>query len=43
MSETQHWLDKVKTQTDKQQAENKKFLLSLKKKNPRNSLTVEQK
>ncbi len=35
MSETQHWLDKVKTQTDKQQAENKKFLLSLKKKNPR--------
>lgn len=35
MSETVNWLDKVKTQTDKQQAENKKFLLSLKKKNPR--------
>jgi hypothetical protein len=35
MSETQHWLDKVKSQTDKQQTENRKFLLSLKKKNPR--------
>ena len=35
MNETESWLDKVKAQTDKQQAENKKFLLSLKKKNPR--------
>ena len=35
MSETTNWLDKVRSQTDKQQTENRKFLLSLKKKNPR--------